>query len=330
MTKILLIEKITHNWQIKIVCLVISVLLYFAYHGNLMETRHIVVPLTVVSNRNLVPAQKTPKNIRLTVKASKEIVDTLQEGDFSAYLDIDQYLEAGSFSIPVQISLSKRAQHFEPLQVDPKPKIVPLLLEERVSKEILIKPIFTGDVEDGYEVTGYTCQPSEINISGPKSVVDNTSSYISIALSLKDKNKPFTQTTQIGPLILNELLSINGLSSVSMNVNILPKQMTKTFSAVDVYFASLNPYFQVKQLTPLSIIVSGAENILKNYKPSQYTVQTDCSSIDTEGDFTLPITVHLPDGLTLVSLSSDYITVSVEPAPVIFPSGNSLKKFNTD
>ena len=86
MKKIQLIEKITHNWQIKIVCLIISVLLYFTYQGNIMETRIFSVPLSVVANRDLVPAQKTPKTIRIVVKASKDIIDTLQTGDFSAYI----------------------------------------------------------------------------------------------------------------------------------------------------------------------------------------------------------------------------------------------------
>ena len=48
MKKIQLIEKVTHNWQIKIVCLIISVLLYFTYQGNIMETRIFSVPLSVV------------------------------------------------------------------------------------------------------------------------------------------------------------------------------------------------------------------------------------------------------------------------------------------
>ena len=319
MKKIQLIEKITHNWQIKIVCLIISVLLYFTYQGNIMETRIFSVPLSVVANRDLVPAQKTPKTIRIVVKASKDIIDTLQTGDFSAYIDADQYLQKGIYSIPIQINLSQRAQLFEPLQVDPKPKVITMLLEERTVRDIPIKPIFTGEVDEGFEVTGYSCSPDQITITGPKTAVENSSATLSIVLPLANKNAPFTQTTQIKPLIPNDLINISGASSVYMNVNILPKQLTKTFSGVNANFASLNPYFQVKQLSNLSITVSGAQNTLKNYKPSQYTAQVDCSSIETEGEYSLPVSIHLPDGLTLVSISADYINISVEPAPVILP-----------
>ncbi|MBO4728323.1 MAG: hypothetical protein J5631_07895 [Spirochaetaceae bacterium] len=319
MKKIQLIEKITHNWQIKIVCLIISVLLYFTYQGNIMETRIFSVPLSVVANRDLVPAQKTPKTIRIVVKASKDIIDTLQTGDFSAYIDADQYLQKGIYSIPIQINLSQRAQLFEPLQVDPKPKVITMLLEERTVRDIPIKPIFTGEVDEGFEVTGYSCSPDQITITGPKTAVENSSATLSIVLPLANKNAPFTQTTQIKPLIPNDLINISGASSVYMNVNILPKQLSKTFSGVTANFVSLNPYFQVKQLSNLSITVSGAQNTLKNYKPSQYTAQVDCSSIETEGEYSLPVSIHLPDGLTLVSISADYINISVEPAPVILP-----------
>ncbi len=320
MKKIQLIEKITHNnWHIKIYCLIISVLLYFTYQGNIMETRIFSVPLSVVSNRDLVPAQKTPKTIRIVVKASKDIIDTLQTGDFSAFIDADQYLQKGIYSIPIQINLSQRAQLFEPLQVEPKPKVITMLLEERTVRDIPIKPIFTGEVDEGYEVTGYSCSPDQITITGPKTAVENSAATLSIVLPLANKNAPFTQTTQIKPLIPNDLINISGASSVYMNVNILPKLLTKTFSGVTANFASLNPYFQVKQLSNLSITVSGAQNTLKSYKPSQYTAQVDCSSIETEGEYSLPVSIHLPDGLTLVSISADYINISVEPAPVILP-----------
>ena len=319
MKKIQLIEKVTHNWQIKIVCLIISVLLYFNYQGNIMETRIFSVPLSVVSNRDLVPAQKTPKTIRIVVKASKDIIDTLQTGDFSAFIDADQYIQKGIYSIPIQINLSQRAQLFEPLQVEPKPKVITMLLEERTVRDIPIKPIFTGEVDEGYEVTGYSCSPDQITITGPKTAVENSAATLSIVLPLANKNAPFTQTTQIKPLIPNDLINISGASSVYMNVNIMPKQLTKTFSGITANFASLNPYFQVKQLSNLSITVSGAQNTLKSYKPSQYTAQVDCSSIETEGEYSLPVSIHLPDGLTLVSISADYINISVEPAPVILP-----------
>lgn len=323
MKKIPLIEKITHNWQIKIVCLIISVLLYFTYQGNIMETKTFSIPLTIASNRNLVPAQKMPDKVRIVVKSSKEVVDTLQAGDFHAYIDIDKYLQPGVYTIPVEISLSERAQLFEPLQVDPKPKIISLLLEERTVKEIPIKPVFTGEVDPDFEVTGYSCTPSEITISGPKTAVENTASTLSIVLPLENKKEPFSQTTQVKPLILNDLITITSTSSVYMNVNILPKQVSKSFSSINANFVSLNPYFQIKQTSSLTIAVSGTQSALKSYKPSQYTVQVDCSSIETEGEYSLPFTVHLPDGLTLVSLSADYINVSVVPAPVILPDNIS-------
>ena len=323
MKKIQLIEKITHNWQIKIVCLIISVLLYFTYQGNIMDTKTFSIPLTIVSNKNLVPAQKMPNKVRIVVKSAKEVVDTLQNGDFHAYIDIDKYTQPGNYSIPVEISLSERAQLFEPLQVDPKPKVLSLLLEERTVKEIPIKPIFIGEVDADFEVTGYTCTPSEITVSGPKTAVENIPSTLSIALQLENKNEAFSQTTQVRPLIQNELISITSTSSVYMNVNILPKQVSKSFQSVNAYFASLNPYFQIKQLSSLTMTVSGSQSALKSYKPSQYTIQVDCSSIETEGEYSLPFTVHLPDGLTLVSLSADYINVSVVPAPVILPDSIS-------
>ncbi len=315
-----LIEKISNNWLAKIFCLVLAILLYWTYQGSVSQTRYFSVPLTVVSEHGLLPASAIEKYIRIAVKASPDVIDTLNQSDFRAYLDLGLYNEPGVYNMQVRVELSQRAQTIEPLQVDIKPAEINVSLEEKRRRSIQVVPLFTGEPSEGYEVVGCSMQPQEIVISGPSGVVDGFADHLTFPIGLTDRTESFNQVDMIRQKINNSFITVEEPESVFFKVNILPCQVSKTYSGIGVHFTGLNPYFVLKNDTKFSITVYGPQNVLRQFSPSQNLLQADCSFIDTVGDFTLPVSVHLPEGLTLVSVSSDYINVKIEPAPVVLPS----------
>ncbi|MCQ2595226.1 MAG: hypothetical protein MJ196_08180 [Treponemataceae bacterium] len=315
-----LIEKISNNWLAKIVCLVLAILLYWTYQGSVNQTRYFSVPLTVVSERGFLPVNTLEKYIRIAVKASPDAIDSLSQSDFKAVLDLNSYDEPGQYTVQVRVELSQRAQTIEPLQVDVKPAEISVALEEKKRRSIQVLPLFTGEPAEGYEVVGCSIQPQEIIISGPASVIDGFADHLTFPIGLTDRTESFNQIDMIRQKINNPFIAVDEPESIFFKVNILPCQVSKTYTGLGVYFTGLNPYFVLKTDSKFSITVYGAQNTLKQFSPSSRLLQADCSFIDTTGDFTLPVSVHLPEGLTLVSVSSDYINVKIEPAPVVLPS----------
>ena len=309
-------NSITENWFIKIICLILAILLYGTYNSISTETKTFSIPLTVYSDRNLVPANNIEKTIQISVKTSPDNISILHQSDFKAYIDLDQYSISGKYDVPVRIELTPKVQVMEPLEVVAKPKKIPVMIEEKVSRLIPVEVLFTGEPAEGFEVIGTTMQPQEIKISGPFSIVESFQDTITITIGLTEREKPFNQNVPVSPLVKNPLVRIEEPTAVFTSVNIVPKQITRTFQNVPVHFASLNPFFTVKQETPLSIVVSGNQNYLSSYSLSQYAIQADCSSIDMTGTYTLPFTVHLPNELTFVSASAEEITISVDTAPI--------------
>ena len=315
-----LIEKILNNWLAKIVCLLLAIFLYCAYQSSVSETRYFSVPLTVTGQHGLLPASTIDKYIRIAVKASPNAIDTISQSDFKAFLDIAMYNEPGVYDMQVKLELSQRLQTIEPLQVDIKPAKINVLLEEKKRQSIKAQPLFTGEPAEGFEVVGYSLQPQEIIISGPKSAIENFSDHLTFAIPLENKTESFTQVDLIRPKINNAFISVEEPDSVFLKINILPRLTSKTFNNLSVQFTGLNPYFTIKSDAKFSVTLYGAENVLKQFTPPSNLLQVDCSFIDTIGEFNLPVSLHLPENLTLVSVSSDYINVKIEPAPVILPS----------
>lgn len=313
------LKIITDNWFIKIICLIIAILLYSTYQSISIDTKNFSIPLTVYSDRNLVPANTIERSVQISVKTSPDNISILQQNDFKAYLDLDQYSLNGKYEVPVRIELTPKVQVMEPLEINVKPKKIPVMIEEKISRMIPVEVLFTGEPVDGFEVVGSTIQPQEIKISGPVSVIDSFQDSIMLTIGLTDKERPFNQNISINPLIKNPLIKVEEPSVVYASVNIVPRQTNRTFQNVQVHFVSVNPFFTIKQETPLSIVVTGNQNYLSAYSLSQYAIQVDCSEIDTTGTYTLPYTIHLPNELTFVSASAEEITISVDTAPIEIP-----------
>lgn len=59
--------RLTENWPVKIICLVFAVFLSEFYRGNLLDKRYLIVPLTVVNDGPLTPAEQYPTKIKVTL-----------------------------------------------------------------------------------------------------------------------------------------------------------------------------------------------------------------------------------------------------------------------
>ena len=223
---------ITENWFIKIICLIIAILLYSTYQSISIDSKSFSIPLTVYSDRNLVPANTIEKSVQVSVKTSPDNISILHQNDFKAYLDLDQYSMDGKYEVPVRIELTPKVQVMEPLEVTVKPKKIPVMIEEKVSRLIPVEVLFTGEPAEGFEVIGTTMQPQEIKISGPFSVVESFQDTITITIGLTEKERPFNQNVSVSPLIKNPLVKIEEPSAVYTSVNIVPKQISRTFQNV--------------------------------------------------------------------------------------------------
>lgn len=311
-------NKLLKNWSAKAFCLLVATLLYFVYRMDSFPTKQLVVPLTVVANKNLLPANTPEKNVRIEVKAPAEFIDSIQARDFKAYLDVDMYNEPGDYKVKVSLDISSNVKGIEGVQVAPKPEKVRLILEEKISKSISINPLFTGEPKEDYEVTGFVTQPMELAITGPASVVQSYKDVITLPLSLDEKNESFTEQFLIKDLVTNPLLRVEDVSAINVSVNVLPVPMVRTFNLNQVLFTNVNPFFTLELESPLSVTISGPQNVLKNYQLPASAVHVDCSSLESIGIYTLPYTVHLNDNFVLMSSLPEHVSVKAELAPVDF------------
>ena len=162
------------------------------YRMNTLETRFISVPLLVESAESLIPASSYAGTVRVSLRGEAGSINPILEEDIEAYIDLKKYPAEGIYRIPVQIRKKGNALGVEPLEISVVPIEINLVLEQRTVRSIPVYPLFSGNVADGYELTGQSIVPAEVIAEGPKSLLETIYEFNTETIILDGRYENFT------------------------------------------------------------------------------------------------------------------------------------------
>lgn len=317
-------DTVFENWPSKVICFFLAILLYFSYQIVSLDTKSISVPLTVTTGGKLVSSGTVPRSVRITLKGSPANINQISENDIVAYLDTDSLSESGTYKLPVQLDLSSNLMIMDPLEIEVKPQDIQMQLEEKVFEYVKIIPTYIGDVAEGYEVVDCTFDPIAVQVTGPKSLVEATKTLASDGIKLEGKNSTFAEEVKIKNSITR--LSIDTNSKFFATVVIQPKIATKIYSELSIDTLYLPETFRILSSLPkVTIELSGAELILKEYVPNSSFIQADFSGINESGIYEVPLRVFLPSDLSIKTMNITTVQVELEEIPVIEEDGEETE-----
>jgi len=303
-------ERCKNNWATKVICLIVAVFFYFFYQNINLVSRNFVIPLQVSSAGDMLPASFHQPKVKIEVRGKQEDVNRMIENDFSAFLDLDYYTEPGTYDVPVQISLSDSVLAINLLEVKCSPSVIKMKVARRAYGQVPVEVMIQGKPADGFQVTDISVIPSSVGITGPEPLVRAMKSVVTDNVLVDDAKKSFSQTVSV--MKDNKLVSFTGSKQVEVKVSIEPIQTTKDIAMQTIYLSGLDPSYEVVvEPTFVNFTLSGNQNVLENYKTDLYTVSSDCTKINSEGVFELPIDFSIPSGCKISSQSSKTIKVTV-------------------
>ena len=144
MTGRIVLDRILHNWPVKIISVAAAVLLFFFYRVSSLEERFFNVPLVVQFHENYTSAESYPETVRITIRGRDEDIKLILEDEIEAFLDYSEYKEEGRFRAPVQIKKMGFATQITPLEIRVEPGEFNLLLESLMVKSLAVIPSITG------------------------------------------------------------------------------------------------------------------------------------------------------------------------------------------
>lgn len=306
-----LIDKITNNWVAKIICFTLAILIYFFHQVSMLDKKDIVVPLEVKADGALFPVEKFPPTVKVIVRAEPNEINLVTKGGIKAILDITNYTKSGSYSVPIEISLSNLLKEIDPLEISVKPDKLLVKLEEKAVKYVPVELAISGVPESGYKIASTEIVPSSVKVIGPVSVLENTNKIYTKKINVKGAKTNFSVETELDNI--NSLLEIFPESKFKVSVYVDPIETEKLFENVVPVPIGLKDKFEItSQIMPINVLIFGMEKSLEQYKMDEKSVTLDCSKIDRPGEYEIPIDFSLPKDFVIVDKSKSVSKIVIE------------------
>ncbi len=211
--------------------------------------------------------------------------------------------------------------------VDLEPDAVHVLIRvgsHAETKSLPVNPITTGAPATGYLVTAVRVEPVAVTVTGDADALAPLASIDSAPVSVAGATADVAATV---PLALPTGVTPVGAKDVTVTITIKPVSDTRTFSAGIVLSGARDDRTYALSTDRVTVVIGGPVSDLDGLDPSAFTVSADVSALPP-GTKSVPLTVNLPAGLTVRSISPPEIAVTVgvpaspSPSPTVAPSAS--------
>ena len=247
------------------------------------------------------------KDVSIKILADPSIWQKLSPEAFRANIDLTG-LTAGTHQVSVNVVSSISGVQI----VDKNPSTILVTLEPVVTKDVSVVERIDGQAADGMVPGDISFNPSKVQVTGAKSIVDGISEAVAV-VSLKGESADFSQSVR--PVIYDdENQQLVGVkikpAETKAEVSIVRGSNTKTVGIKVQVIGTPRDNYYIANIasTPGAVDISGVRTTVLNTK----FIET--SPIDVTGatsDITKDVTLSVPDGLTILNSNSTKVHVAI-------------------
>ncbi len=317
-----LIDKITDNWVVKILCVAAAILVYVFHQIAVLDRKSFTVPLEVYSDGLLVSGTEIPGYVKVSVRCGSDSIGAVTSQGFKAVLNLNYYTDSGEYDVPVTVSISEDMMMIDPLEVSVKPEYVSLSLDEKIEKYVDVQPSVSGEVSHGYVIRNIEVVPSSVKITGPKSIVEKTNHIYSGKVNVKGAATGFS--TDVGLDNINRLVETHEEGKFKVTVSVEPAPIEKTFKSVVPSVVGLDGRFvNMTEIPAIDFTLAGTVPVMEEFSLTEESVFFDLSAVSEPGQYELPVLFSLPLNVSVKEKSYESQTLTVLENPDFDYSGDS-------
>ena len=285
------------DWGLKLLALAITLGLWFAVTGQRVPTtaRLRKVPLFFVLPPDMEVSNEPREEVDLTLRGSKAALDSIKSGDVSLSYDASSYrpgervvqLSPNNISLQLPEGIGSESVTIERIE----PGSVPLRLERRVERELIVEPRLEGKVPEGYELVGLEPLPARVRVRGPESHVNALERAPTETILLDGRKENFTASQLAIDIQDRKLVALDTV--VDVHVKISEVRATKHLNGVAGRAADGSD-------VRLTIEVRGARSVVEPLRAADLSVVFDTAADGTTRPRLL-LPPHLEGRIELIS-----------------------------
>ena len=319
-------KRILHNWGLKLASLLLAAVLWFLVvqlDDPKRSQPFYNIPVTLVNTELLDQENKVYQvldntaTVRVTVTAPTSIISQLRSTDIVAEADVSRLTDINTIPITYSVlnvgidSGSIRGDH----------DVVRLNIEQKERNWVPVQYTTVGDVAEGYIVASASADQTLIEVTGPKSAVDQID-HAGVEIDVTGATRSVSANVEIsfynadGEVL--ELPSvIKNVNYIHMSVEVLPTKSIPVEVKASGTPAEGFLHTGVVECSPDTVNIAGSVSALNNI--SRITIpeeQIDLSGAEDNLVSVINIRNLLPDNIRLAD--SDFngrvtVTAYVEP-----------------
>ncbi len=317
-------KRLLNNWGLKIISLILAFLLWFlvVQIGDPKDERDMGVVQVKLINTELLERENkvyeildNTDKVRVMVYAPKSVFTQLRSGDITAEADVSKLTDINTipitFTAPNANVASIRGSH----------DMVRLNVEEKASKYVTLISNTVGSVAEGYVVSSLTPDQNRIEVSGPKSAVDQVK-YAGAEIDVTEATTNLTANVDIhlfdaegNPVERTNL--VKNVGYVRMSVEVLAKKEVPI--RIETMGTPARGYMVTGEIAcePATVQIAGSAYVLSQINeivvPEE---ELDITGESSDVIRTLNVREYLPENVKLADNSFNgrfMVVIYIEP-----------------
>jgi YbbR domain-containing protein len=291
------------GYRILAVCLAFLLWYFVAGQRDPLAKQTYTRPVELRPATTQLVSTTTLPEVTITISGTKNLVQSLQEQDIHAYVDVSDQT-AGVNSLPIQTSVP---DNIRVLSI--YPQTVRVSLDYQESKKLPVKVVLQGTPAPGFMTLNPVVTPGVVTVSGPSGLLGGLQE-VQAVVNTTGVNTNITTKVSLQVSESGDKLELNP-KEAEVVVPVVPSGLVKNVPVIADIRGTPGVAQTVKSVAvePTMVALTGAQDVLTGLV-AVYTQPVDISGATDQ--VVKDVNLVLPQGLSLVTQGQAPITVTVD------------------
>lgn len=265
------------------------------------------LPLTFIIPDEMAIANIVDSTVLISFRGSRAFMQNVVDLDEVVEISLVGHDQGDDNTITANIYPSDLPIPFGVEVIDIYPKEIEIVLEQRETKTIEVRPQLIGDLPDQLNLVHSSLEPNAVVISGPQSMLRGLERIRTNSIDLSNFRN--SGVVQVRPRLPDVRLELKHDDVLDFKYEVRPGQANLTFSRVPVTFMGIFQEFS-SQIRYVDVSVLARESEVEEIDIADIEVIAKIPA-NAQGRTLIDLEANLPAGIFLMEINPSFIEVQV-------------------
>ncbi len=256
-------NKLDKRWQLKIVCLLLAIILWFLIinEQNPMSEGSYTVPVVIENLDSQYITSNVPKTVYVRLSGPRNTIINVGPSDIKAYIDLADAQE-GDMDVPIHVEIPSGTELKKQSMATAK-----ITVDVYAVREFNLTPHLVGKMDKDSFISNLKIVPEKVVVSGARRLIQKVDKAV-VEIPVGDKNEDFSLMAQIH-LLAADGSKVDGLEMTpwqsNLRVSIGHNAASKKVPVHVTSYGTVSDGLTLKELkaNPEEVEVRGDANVLQ-------------------------------------------------------------------